>query len=507
MRIFKKIFGRAGMLLILVFLQIFWLVAVLSNISPYLSTINFLLQILGVFIVLRLINTSKNLSNDLLWILLIIIVPVVGTVMYIHIRWHHRLTGRTYRNLKEETAKAASYYEQEPDVLSKATEAAKCLAGQINYLCSTTTYPIYENEGFSYEKTGEDGFPKMLEALKEAQHFIFLEYFIIKPGIMWNSILEILKEKAQAGLDVRLLYDDWGTMNSLPIKYAAELRGFGIKAQVFNPLRPFISGFMNNRDHRKILVIDGKVAFSGGINLADEYINEIVRFGYWKDNIILVKGKAVWSYTVMFLTMWNALNREDSDYTVFKAASNRQKQKGWLIPYGDDPFDKNYTGRDIYINIINQAQKYCYIMTPYLIVDNYLINALILAAQRGVDVRIVTPGIPDKPVVWRITRSYYPSLIEGGVKIYEYQPGFVHSKVMVADDVVATAGTVNLDYRSLYSHFENGVYLLHMDEIMDIKDDCLKSMEQSKLMSPEDVRTGPILTMVYMVLRLFAPLL
>lgn len=507
MRVIKTIFGRAGLLIVLVLLQLFWLGVVLSGISPYLTVVNTVLQVLSIFIVLHLINTSRNLSNDLLWILFIILVPIAGTVIYLYLRWNHRLTGRTYRSLKEETAAAARYYVQDPEVLSQAKEAAGCLAGQVHYLCSTTPYPIYESQGFSYEKCGEDGFPKMLAALKAAERFIFLEYFIINTGKMWDSILDILKEKAQAGLEVRLLYDDYGTINTLPVNYAAQLRSFGIKTQVFNPLKPFISGFMNNRDHRKIMVIDGKVAFSGGINLADEYINEIVRFGYWKDNITQVMGEAVWPFTVMFLTMWNALTHEDEDYTIFKTPSDLKRQKGWLIPYGDDPFDKQDTGRDVYLNIINQARTYCYIITPYLIIDNIISNALILAAERGVDVRIITPGIPDKRIVWRITRSYYPGLIAGGVKIYEYQPGFIHSKVMVADDVVATAGTANLDFRSLYLHFENGVYLLHMDDVKDIRDDCLEAMEQSKLMSPEDVKTGPVRTMIYMVLRLFAPML
>jgi len=266
----------------------------------------------------------------------------------------------------------------------------------------------------------------------------------------------ILKEKVSQGLDVRVMYDDMGTIHSLPTSYANMLESEGIKCVRYNKINPFLGAVMNHRDHRKIMVIDGTVAFSGGMNLADEYINQKMVFGHWKDNVIRVKGEAVWSYTVLFLTNWNAIRKTDDDYTVFKLDSVTQHLDGYISPYGETPFDGENTGQNVYMNILNRANEYVYICTPYLIIDTELENALILAAKRGVDVRIITPGIPDKKIVWNITRSFYRNLIDGGVKIYEYTPGFIHGKVFVSDDIVATVGTINLDYRSLYLHFENG---------------------------------------------------
>jgi cardiolipin synthase len=256
------------------------------------------------------------------------------------------------------------------------------------------------------------------------------------------------------------------------------------------------------------MVIDGKVAFSGGINLADEYINQKKRFGYWKDNVMMVEGEAVWSYTVLFLTNWNALRKEDTDYTKFKAEFKpAKKHDGYVSAYGETPFDDDLTSQNVYLNIINQANDYVYIATPYLIVDTEMLNALILAAKRGVDVRIITPGIPDKKIVWFITRSFYSQLVEGGVKIYEYTPGFIHSKVFVSDDVTATVGTINLDYRSLYLHFENGTYLYGSRKVLAVKDDMVKTIEESHRMEPKECDQGVVWTLVVSIIRLFAPLM
>ena len=309
----------------------------------------------------------------------------------------------------------------------------------------------------------------MLEELKKAEKFIFFEYFIVNHGEMWNSILEILEEKAKKGVDVRVMYDDLGCLSTLKSSYPKELDKKGIKCVAFNKLKPFAGVIMNNRDHRKILVIDGKVAFSGGINIADEYINKITKYGHWKDNAIRVKGDAVWNYTVMFLSIWNSFRHEDGDYTKFKYKFDNNINNGFVIPYGETPLDEEVTGEDIYLNIINQANKYVYIFTPYLIIDTDVINALNLAAKRGVDVRVVIPGIPDKKVVYTLSESYVEPLIKGGVKVYKYTPGFVHSKVFVADDNIATVGTINMDYRSLYLHFECGCYFENVDVIKDIK--------------------------------------
>jgi cardiolipin synthase len=303
------------------------------------------------------------------------------------------------------------------------------------------------------------------------------------------------------------MYDDLGSFMTLSASYAKKLEEKGVKCISFNRINPILGIIMNHRDHRKIMVIDGKVAFSGGVNLADEYINVKVIHGHWKDNIIRITGPAVWSYTVMFLTHWNALRPEDEDFTKYKVEPLAGEIDGYIAPYGETPLDTEITAQNIYMGILNQAEDYCYIMTPYLIIDTELINALILAAKHGVDVRMITPGVPDKKLVWEITKSYYRQLVEGGVKVYEYTPGFVHAKVFVSDDYAATVGTVNLDYRSLYLHFENGTYLYNSKKVLEVRDDFLRTQEKCRLVTLEETKNGLFKELLLAVLRLFAPLM
>lgn len=325
---------------------------------------------------------------------------------------------------------------------------------------------------------------------------------------MWNSILEILEEKVKQGVDVRVMYDDLGSMATLKQKYSKELEQKGIKCIVFNKLNPIAGVIMNNRDHRKILVIDGKVAFSGGINIADEYINAIVKHGHWKDNAIKISGDAVWNYTVMFLTMWNAFRNEDNDFFKYKYDfKDKPINNGYVVPYGETPLDDDATGEDIYLNIINQANNYVYIFTPYLIIDSNMVNALTLAAKRGVDVRIVIPGIPDKKIVYTLSESYVELLVKEGVKVYRYTPGFVHSKVFVSDDNIATVGTINMDYRSLYLHFECGAYLENVNVIKDIKKDLVETIEKSQEISRKEATPRLLKAVWQALLRLVAPLM
>ena len=325
---------------------------------------------------------------------------------------------------------------------------------------------------------------------------------------MWNSILEILEEKVKQGVDVRVMYDDLGSMATLKQKYSKELEQKGIKCIVFNKLNPIAGVIMNNRDHRKILVIDGKVAFSGGINIADEYINAIVKHGHWKDNAIKISGDAVWNYTVMFLTMWNAFRNEDNDFFKYKYDfKDKPINNGYVVPYGETHLDDDATGEDIYLNIINQANNYVYIFTPYLIIDSNMVNALTLAAKRGVDVRIVIPGIPDKKIVYTLSESYVELLVKEGVKVYRYTPGFVHSKVFVSDDNIATVGTINMDYRSLYLHFECGAYLENVNVIKDIKKDLVETIEKSQEISRKEATPRLLKAVWQALLRLVAPLM
>ena len=379
--------------------------------------------------------------------------------------------------------------------------------GQVQYISNYVGYPIYDNTEIKYFPLGEDVYPVMIEELKKAKKFIFLEYFIIGKGKMWQGILDILEQKVKEGVDVRVIYDDVGSISSLPNKYDRFLESKGIKCVVFNKLKPIIAVIMNNRDHRKIMVIDGNVSFSGGINIADEYINKKEKYGHWKDNGIMIKGEATWNFTVMFLKIWNAYREDDDTFEKFRPTIKDVKADGYILPYGENPLDDEIVGENIYLNIINQAKKYVYIFTPYLIIDSEMLSAITLASKRGVDVRIVTPGIPDKKIVFTLTRSYYKMLKKDGVKIYEYTPGFLHSKVFVCDDDIATVGTLNLDYRSLYLHFECGIYIYESKVIEEIKRDALDTMEKSHLVSDKESNAGFIKSIFQAVLKLAAPLM
>ena len=337
-----------------------------------------------------------------------------------------------------------------------------------------------------------------------------MQFFIVDEGKMLKSVLDILKEKVKEGVEVRFMYDDVGSLTMLPRHYDRQLEKMGIKSVAFNPFIPILSLAMNNRDHKKIVVIDGEIGFSGGFNLADEYINKIERFGYWKDAGLKVTGDAVWNFTVMFLQVWNAIRKTDEGYGAFLPHKHYEEAfqgKGFIQPYADNPLDHEIVGENVYLNIINTANKYVYIYTPYLIIDNEMITALCLAAKRGVDIKIVTPGIPDKKMVFWLTQSYYRQLVEAGIHIYEYTPGFIHAKCFASDDKVATVGTINMDYRSLYLHFENGVFMYNNDAVMQVKHDMEKTFEISQRITKEMCQGSLKKTLAQSVLRLLAPLL
>ena len=427
--------------------------------------------------------------------------PIVGALLYIVIGGNlHK--SKVLKAIKQSEEKGNKYFIQN-EKIKKEVESQN--NGKINYL----NFPVTKNNNINYYKLGELAYPEMLKELKNAKKFIFLEYFIIKNGTMWSEILKILEEKAKEGLDVRLIYDDMGCIAFLPTSYPKQMEEKGIKCIAFNKLNPFLGVIMNNRDHRKMMIIDGKTVFSGGMNLADEYINLEHPYGKWKDNGIKITGEAVWNFTIMFLNMWNSYRKDDEDYKKYKYDFSKEnlEQNGYTIPYGETPLDNEIVGENVYLNIINQAQKYVYIMTPYLIIDTDMINSLILAAKRGVDVRIVVPGIPDKKIVYSLTTSYFETLIKNGVKIYKYTPGFVHSKVFVSDDNIATVGTINLDYRSLYLHFECGVFMQDVEEIKDVKKDLVDTIGESHFVSKKEAMPKLLKSVWQAVLRLFAPLM
>ena len=502
----KNALGRILIILLAAFVEFSIYYLVFDWFYDELLYFEAIVKILSVLLILYIIKNSKHLSMDLFWILMIVAFPIAGTIAYFFLGANLRIS-RVFRSIIKKTEEAKQYYVQDPKVMKDLNTLDPYRKGQFAYISDSQGYPFYRNSDFDYYPFGELGYEAMLEDLKKAENFIFLEYFIIQEGKMWNGILEILEEKARAGVDVRVLYDDLGSFFLLPANYAQTLEGKGIKCASFNRLNPLLNIIVNHRDHRKIMVIDGKIAYSGGVNLADEYINAKEVFGRWKDNVIRIKGDAVYSYTIMFLTHWNALRNQDDDFSKFKVTVRRRKSDGFIAPYGETPLDDEICAQNIYMNILNQASDYCYIYTPYLIIDTEMINALILCAKRGVDVRLITPGIPDKKLVFMITQSYYRQLIEGGVKIFEYTPGFVHAKVFVSDDIVATVGTVNLDYRSLYLHFENGTYLYGSEKIADIKADLLEAMEVGHEVTYEESKFPIFKEFFVSILRLFAPLM
>lgn len=503
--ILKLIFSRIGIVAISILVQIVWLLLIVANFSNFIP-LNVILTILSILIVLTIIKNERHLDNKLPWIILIILVPFFGGLLYVFVGANLYSTPML-KKINGNREKVKSYLVQDPKIMEDIQNKDLNIYGQVQYISNYVGYPIYNNTDIRYFPLGEDVYPVMIEELKKAKKFIFLEYFIIGEGEMWQTILEILEQKVKEGVDVRVIYDDVGSISSLPNKYNKFLESKGIKCVVFNKLKPIIAVIMNNRDHRKIMVIDGNVSFSGGINIADEYINKKKRYGHWKDNGIMIKGEATWNFTVMFLKIWNAYREEDKNFEKFRPTVKDVKCDGYILPYGENPLDDEIVGENVYLNIINQAKKYVYIFTPYLIIDSEMISAITLASKRGVDVRIVTPGIPDKKIVFTLTRSYYKMLKKEGVKIYEYTPGFLHSKVFVCDDNIATVGTLNLDYRSLYLHFECGIYIYESKVIEEIKKDALDTMEKSHLVSDKECNAGFIKSIFQAVLKLVAPLM
>ena len=395
----------------------------------YLGIITLFYSIVSILIVLGILKESTRLSNDLPWIILILIFPLFGTILLISLGKNYSKS-KLLKNIFEYEKKYDKYLIQD-EKIKKEIEDKKL--DNIMYLLNRTNNFVSTNNEITYYNFGEKFYPELLNELKKAEKFIFMEYFIINKGVMWNGILDILKEKAAQGVDVRILYDDMGSIAMLSTNYSKELAKYGIKCITFNKLSPFRGIFMNNRDHRKITVIDGKVAFSGGVNLSDEYINVNSKLGIWKDNGIKIVGDAIWNLTVMFLTLWNANIKEDDDISKFKYNFDTNENNGYVIPYGVAPLHKDLIGEDVYINMINSAKKYLYIMTPYLIIDTDMVNTLCRAAKRGVDVRIIVPGIPDKKIVYTQTMSFFKVLHDSGVKIYKYTNGFVQQSTWIIE--------------------------------------------------------------------------
>ena len=562
-RFIQLLFSRMIIVALLIILQIIWIWLVFEALAEYNTIIQICTAVLGVILVLVVVNKDEVPEYKMPWLLVIVISPILGGVLFIFFGSNQpgRRMKREYMRLEREAGRVICQNEK---TLAALEEKDAVAAAQAKYIYESSRSPVYDGTHTQYFPMGEDMFPAMVRELKKAEKFVFLEYFIIEEGRFLNTILEILQRKMQEGVEVRIMYDDIGSIGKVRMGYARKLRKMGFNAQVFRPFLPFISTVHNNRDHRKIMVIDNRVAFTGGINLADEYINEKLRFGTWKDTGIMVEGDCVAEFTCMFLTLWDLQARQLSDYpkyaeyhpvsaenvdtplTETAGVSEEQtmiaaeqaaaegatgeavqtdscavatadvcapllsvRERGYVACFGDGPapFYEEQVGKNIYLNILNNATDYVYISTPYLVCDNELLSAIRLAARRGVDVRLITPHIPDKKVVYLITRSSYSSLMEAGVKIYEYTPGFIHAKNFLSDDKYAVVSTINLDYRSLVHHFECGVWMYKTSCLKDIKADHEKLFTECEEMTLETARQSVPKRVVSAIGSLFAPML
>ncbi len=499
------IFGRSLVIFLALLIQ---LAVLFVGIYAFLRRIPLLgsMTVFTAVMLLYILNTREEPTVKLTWSVVIAVLPVFGTILYIFTRvdMGHRLEKRVLQRSIDES----THYAPDQSALMAAVAAEDKELHRLACYLQTHGGTLYGNTQAQYFPLGEDQFAQMRIQLEKAENFIFLEYFSIAPGYMWDTILEILTRKASQGVEVRVMYDGSCAVSYLPPDYPKELEKRGIRCKVFSPFRPMVSTHYNNRDHRKILVIDGTTAFTGGVNLLDRYINKEEVFGHWKDTAVMVRGDAAQGFTMMFLQMWNADEKEKRFAPYLTEPRPGNSAQGYVIPYADSPLDNEQVGEMVYLNILNHARDYVYIMTPYLILDNRMLTALTFAAKRGVDVRLILPHIPDKKYAFALAKSHYGELLEAGVKVYEYTPGFVHAKVFLCDDREAVVGTINLDYRSLYLHFECAAYLYRVPALADIRRDFDETMEKSQQVTMADVRRQSLISrLAGIVLKVAAPLM
>ena len=504
--LFSVVFSRTAVILLALLLQIALLFVLLSPVFEYVSVLMGGVAVLSVVMLLYILNTDSNPTVKLSWCIIIAALPLFGTVFYFWLKFD--IGNRVVRHMIEQSHVAgAACCPVTEDRMEQLRQEDKNLHNLAHYLHTHGRHTVYTNTNVTYFSLGEDKFREMLIQLERAEKFIFLEYFTIGPSTMWDEILEILARKAREGVEVRVMYDGTSAITCLPYHYPKRLEALGIRCKMSAPLRPFISTHYNNRDHRKILVIDGHTAFTGGINIQDRYINRRQVYGHWKDTAIMLRGEAAQGFTRMFLQMWNTTEKEPV-WEPYLAPLAAPAASGYVIPYGDSPLDRENVGEMVYLNMLNQAKDYCWIMTPYLILDNEMVTALRFAAKRGVDVRLILPHIPDKQYAFCLAQSHYRELLEAGVRIYEYTPGFIHAKVFLSDDRDAVVGTINLDYRSLYLHFECAAYLYKVPALADIKSDFTATMVHSQEVTLEDAKRLPLLTRIAgKLLKVVAPLM
>ncbi len=504
-KILSRLLSRNAAVIILLLMQIGFIFLSVTTIGEKYYLIYFMLVVLDIILAIFITNKSEPSSYKLSWLITISVFPLLGGVVYLFVKMSKqqpKLADSLYRE------KARQLLIQDEETALKLKEECPDSLNLSRYVTKFGLYPLYFNSQAEYFQLGEMQFETMKAELEKAEKFIFLEFFIITKGRMFDELSEILIRKAKQGIDVRLMYDGIGTGMLNSKKIFVKLSENGVKCKEFNPFRPMLSSIQNNRDHRKIVVIDGKTAFSGGINLADEYINHIERFGHWKDTGIMIRGQAVRNYTIMFLSLWEPLGTPEKYSIFFPDIPPITKNDGFVQPFSDSPLDDEPVGKSVYLELINNAREYVNITTPYLILDEEMTNALRFAAKKGVRVKIITPHIPDKWYVYMIAWNNYPQLIERGVEIYEYTPGFIHAKSLVADGKTAVVGTVNFDYRSFYLHFESAAVLYNCSVIEKIKADFDETLSLSQCITLDDCQKRPLyMKAAGSILNMFAPLL
>ncbi len=505
---FRLIFSRLGIIIVLLACNILLLLSAFGRFNEFLPHLFGGSTLFSVVMILYLLNTDMNPSAKITWLILIMLLPVFGIFLFLFVRFeigHRAIKGR----IDQLIAQTKRAIPQDPETLETLRREDPGAAALVDYMGRNDCHPVFQNTAVTFFPMGEDKWQEMLIQLEKAEHFIFLEYFIIDEGVMWGKILDILARKAAAGVDVRVMYDGTNEFSTLPHNYPKRLEKLGIQCKVFAPVTPFVSTHYNYRDHRKILVIDGKVAFNGGVNLADEYINRVEKFGHWKDTAVMLQGEAVRSFTLMFLQMWS-IDKRDPDFTPFLSLPTCPPDgaAGFVMPYGDCPLDEDKVGERVYMDILNRSLRYVHIISPYLILDGEMETAIKFAAERGVDVKIILPGVPDKTAAWALAKTHYSSLLDSGVQIFEYTPGFTHAKIFVSDDREGVVGTINLDYRSLYHHFECATYLHSVPCLGEIEADFQETLKKCCPVTRESIKHEKLsLKIMGFFLKAIAPLL
>lgn len=491
--------------------QVYFLYILIAWLNGYSTWIHIVTETIAVLLVLLIYGKHTTTSMKLPWIMLITAVPILGVILWFLME--SRLATHPMKKRFEDIDRdLTAFLQQENGVQSSLKEQNSQAAGIANYLWRKGSFPLYRNDSCRYYADAAEALESQLADLSRAEKFIFMEYFAIEDKESFARIHAVLAQKVKEGVEVRLFYDDVGSISFINGGFRAKMEADGIRTRVFNPVLPSLRVFMNNRDHRKITVIDGKIAYTGGYNLANEYFNVTHPYGEWKDAGIRLTGPAVRTYTTIFLEMWNAIRATDKDDREFEGYFREHAEgsvDGFVQPYADSPLDEEQVGESVYMSIANGALNYLYFVTPYLILTDEMSRAITLAAERGVDVRIVTPGIPDKKITYQLTRSYYAQLVRKGVRIFEFTPGFCHAKCCVSDDFIATCGTINLDYRSLYHHFEDGCVMYGTQAVQDVKKDLDGLLERSCEVTDlyRDGQQSLPIRIFRCVLRLAAPLM